>query len=56
MIGTFWNLCRACPSMPVDKVNFRTIQLAYKEKNYFTGSLNIYVKKFIRIFLFFIYV
>lgn len=21
MIGSFWNLCRACPSMPVDKVN-----------------------------------
>nr|CAI5844808.1 unnamed protein product [Callosobruchus analis] len=19
MIGSFWNLCRACPSMPVDK-------------------------------------
>lgn len=21
MIGSFWNLCRACPSMPLDKVN-----------------------------------
>uniref|UniRef100_A0A1B6D9E5 Nuclear protein MDM1 n=2 Tax=Clastoptera arizonana TaxID=38151 RepID=A0A1B6D9E5_9HEMI len=21
MIGTFWNLCRACPSMPVDKLH-----------------------------------
>lgn len=21
MIGSFWNLCRACPSMPVDKVS-----------------------------------
>ena len=20
MIGSFWNLCRTCPSMPVDKV------------------------------------
>nr|CAD7268792.1 unnamed protein product [Timema shepardi] len=20
MIGSFWNLCRACPSMPVDKL------------------------------------
>lgn len=22
MIGSFWNLCRACPSMPVDKVKY----------------------------------
>ncbi|GLG93569.1 Uncharacterized protein GBIM_00943 [Gryllus bimaculatus] len=21
MIGSFWNLCRACPSMPVDKLH-----------------------------------
>lgn len=27
MIGTFWNLCRACPnSMPLDKV----IKIVYK--------------------------
>ena len=23
MIGSFWNLCRACPSMPIDKVSWK---------------------------------
>lgn len=29
MIGSFWNLCRACPSMPVDKVIIITFMFIY---------------------------
>ncbi len=30
MIGTFWNLCRACPSMPIDKVSAQPVRLGRK--------------------------
>ncbi|KAM7361328.1 uncharacterized protein ACRADG_011263 isoform 3-T6 [Cochliomyia hominivorax] len=39
MIGSFWNLCRACPSMPVDKVS--TLHSEYRSTyrwHEFTGN------------------
>ncbi|XP_067638978.1 uncharacterized protein [Eurosta solidaginis] len=41
MIGSFWNLCRACPSMPVDKVSGRQLHSEYRSTyrwHEFTGN------------------
>ncbi|XP_049303641.1 uncharacterized protein LOC105230295 isoform X3 [Bactrocera dorsalis] len=41
MIGSFWNLCRACPSMPVDKVSGIQLHSEYRSTyrwHEFTGN------------------
>lgn len=42
MIGSFWNLCRACPSMPVDKViQFRKTKEKKNRKRIYSNEKSI---------------
>lgn len=45
MIGSFWNLCRACPSMPVDKVSEKSDHFHLNLFSPYGTFKNIYMTK-----------